>query len=237
MRRPQGNAQGYISTTATVARATVRNVVEHWALAIFSLVAAGGIWFVIQDVENPRVEALVPIEGTQGVLVTPANLRPDTLLAQTARVRVRVEARENDIPTLRASDFRATVDLQGIEEGDRASLPVEVVSLDNSVNVLSVGSPAHRGSVGANPVRRIPRAGEHHRGAPRELPGNRGPRHHTSVCHGKRPARVARQCGSHRNRREPQRTAGILPLHRAPRRAQPQRRHPDCHAFECPGDR
>lgn len=141
MRRPQGNAQGYISTTATVARATVRNVVEHWALAIFSLVAAGGIWFVIQDVENPRVEALVPIEGTQGVLVTPVNLSPDFVLAQTSRVRVRVEARENDIPTLRASDFRATVDLQGIEEGDRASLPVEVVSLNNSVNVLSVDPP------------------------------------------------------------------------------------------------
>lgn len=141
MRRPQGGPQGYISTTGTVLRATVRNVVDHWALAIFSLVAASGIWFVIQDIENPRVEALVPIEGTQGILVTPVNLSPDFVLAQTSRVRVRVEARENDIPTLRASDFRATVDLQGIAEGDRASLPVEVESLNSNVTVLAVDPP------------------------------------------------------------------------------------------------
>jgi YbbR domain-containing protein len=141
LRRPQGSPQGYIATTGTVVRATLRNVVEHWALAIFSLVAASGIWFVIQDVENPRIEALVPIEGTQGVLVTPVNLSPEFVLAQTSRVRVRVEARENDIPTLRASDFRATVDLQGIAEGDRASLPVEVESLNSNVTVLSVDPP------------------------------------------------------------------------------------------------
>ncbi len=141
MRRPGGSPQGYLSTTGALARATFRNVADHWMLAIFSLVAAGGIWFVIQDIENPRVEAVVPIEGTQGVLVTPVNLSPDYVLAQTSRVRVRVEARESDIPTLRASDFRATVDLQGIAEGDRASLPVDVISLDSNVNVLSVDPP------------------------------------------------------------------------------------------------
>lgn len=141
MRRPSANAQGYISTTGTLVKAALRNVADHWALAIFSLVAAGGIWFVIQDIENPRVEAVVPVEGAQGILVTPVNLSPDFVLAQTSRVRVRVEARESDIPTLRASDFRATVDLQGIEEGDRVSLPVEVVSLNSNVTVLSVDPP------------------------------------------------------------------------------------------------
>jgi hypothetical protein len=61
VRRPNGSAQGYLSTTSGVAKATIRSVADHWMLAIFSLIAAGGIWFVIQDIENPRVEALVPI--------------------------------------------------------------------------------------------------------------------------------------------------------------------------------
>jgi hypothetical protein len=39
------------------AKSSVLNVYDHWALALFSLAAAFSIWFVIQDVENPRVTA------------------------------------------------------------------------------------------------------------------------------------------------------------------------------------
>lgn len=133
------NIQGFLGTTWVLVRALVNNVTGHWALAFVSLIAAAAIWFVIQDVENPRVEATVPLEGTsQGVPVEAVNLSPEYVVAETARVRVRVEARETDVGELRPSDFRATIDLQGIEPGSPVSLPVNVEALHDSVQVLSV---------------------------------------------------------------------------------------------------
>lgn len=133
------SVRGFFLALAFIARTTATNVAGHWALAIFSLVAAGGIWIVIQDIENPRVEGLVPDEAiSQGIPVEFVNLSPDFVVEDTARVRVRVQAREEDIPLLRPADFRATVDLQGIESGFRGDLPVTVESLDQSVTVLAV---------------------------------------------------------------------------------------------------
>ncbi|MDZ7728267.1 MAG: CdaR family protein [Dehalococcoidia bacterium] len=133
------NVRGFFGTSWVLMRALVSNVTGHWALAIVSIIAAAAIWFVIQDVENPRVESVVPLEGaSQGIPVEAVNLSPEYVVAETARVRARVEAREAEIPQLRPSDFRATIDLQGIEPGSPVSLPVEVEALDDSVQVISV---------------------------------------------------------------------------------------------------
>ncbi len=132
--------RGFFATLALVARATVSNVAGHWALAFFSLLAAGAIWIIIQDIENPRVEGIVPSEAdSQGIPIEVVNLSPDFVVADTPRVRVRVEAREADIDRLGPGDFQATVDLQGIEQpGVTPSLPVEVQAFDDSVTVLAV---------------------------------------------------------------------------------------------------
>ena len=54
---------------AVAVRALV-SLYQHWALALFSVAAALGIWFVIQDVENPRVEGRFPREpGTVEAIV------------------------------------------------------------------------------------------------------------------------------------------------------------------------
>lgn len=134
-----GTIVSIIETLVVLGRATFQNVTGHWALAIFSLLAAGGIWFAIQDIENPRVESPFPLDDTsQGIPVEYVNLSPDYVVSETARVRLIVEAREGDLPDLRASDFRARVDVQDIEPGAEVFLPVNVDSLDESVRVVSV---------------------------------------------------------------------------------------------------
>ncbi len=131
--------RGFFLTLSLVARTTVSNVSGHWALAIVSLIAAGIIWVVIQDIENPRVEGTVPLEGeAQGIPVEFVNLSPDFVVTEASRVRVRVEAREDQLPELRPGDFRAIVDLEGVEPGIPLDLPVTVEPADDTIRVLEV---------------------------------------------------------------------------------------------------
>jgi YbbR domain-containing protein len=126
---------------ALVARASGEAVLAHWSLALFSLAAAFGIWFVIQDVENPRVEGRVPISDP-GIEVKPVNLGDNFLVSELPRVHVQVEAREGELPTLRAADFDATVDVKGMTLGVTDSRPVTVTSKRDGVKVLSI-DPAY----------------------------------------------------------------------------------------------
>lgn len=119
-------------------QASMRSLRGHWALAIFSLVAAFTVWLVIQDVENPRTEGIVPPETEQRIEVEFVNSSEDVIVVDAAFVRVRVEAREDRLEELRASDFRATVDLQGLAAGAEVLLPVSVRSTDGDVRVLEV---------------------------------------------------------------------------------------------------
>jgi YbbR domain-containing protein len=122
-------------------QASMRNLRGHWALAIFSIVAAFTIWLVIQDVENPRVEGLVPPEPEQAIQVEFVNSGPDVTVVDAAFVKVRVEARTDRIGELRANDFQATVNLQNLEAGAEVRLPVTVRSTDGDVRVLEVEPP------------------------------------------------------------------------------------------------
>lgn len=124
--------------TLILVRMSVLNLKTHWALATFSIISAFGIWFIIQDVENPRVEGLAPPAGEQAITVQYVNGSADYIPVEAAFVRVRVEAREEDLATLRAKDFVATVDLQGLEPGSPVRLPVSVRSTNSGVRVLSV---------------------------------------------------------------------------------------------------
>lgn len=110
---------------------------QHWALALFSVAAALGIWFVIQDVENPRVEGRFPREpGTVEAIVKNNN---DFIVQDMAPVSLSVNARKGDFATLRREDFEVYIDLSGVEAGGPAVLlPVRATSKRDSVRVLSV---------------------------------------------------------------------------------------------------
>ena len=121
---------------AVAGRALV-SLYQHWALALFSVAAALGIWFVIQDVENPRVEGRFPREpGTVEAIVKNNN---DFIVQDMAPVSLSVNARKGDFATLRREDFEVYIDLSGVEAGGPAVLlPVRATSKRDSVRVLSV---------------------------------------------------------------------------------------------------
>lgn len=116
-----------------------RGVGEHWMLATFSLVAAFALWFVIQDVENPRVTGFVPPEAdAPAIVVQPLNVPNGYVVAAPDAVRVRVEARKEDLPDLSPSDFEATVDLKDEPSGAPVSVRIDVHSKRSGVRVIGV---------------------------------------------------------------------------------------------------
>ena len=129
-----------LRTAWLVARAGSVTVYDNWATALFSVVAAFGIWFVVQDVENPRREDVVPL-GQQRIQVEAVN-RPDGFIVDDlATVKVRVEARDADIPELRPGDFRATVDVKDVGPDLTESREVRVEARRSGVKVLGVEPP------------------------------------------------------------------------------------------------
>src|SRR5690606_35558312 len=114
MRGPE-RVMSWPSVFLRLGRGAVSSVFEHWALAGFSLIAAFGIWFVIEDVENPRVTANFPADGLPASIpVEPVNAGP-YIVADSYSVSVVVEGREEELATLAPADFTATVDVQGME--------------------------------------------------------------------------------------------------------------------------
>ncbi len=138
MRRAFRDFGNGLRNASHIGRAGGGSVAQHWALALFSLAAAFAIWYTVQDVENPRAEGVVPVEGEQQIRVEAVNIPDGYIVVDPSPVSVRVRARKADLPTLRAADFRATVDLQGIEREDTVSLAVSVNSRRSGLNVLSV---------------------------------------------------------------------------------------------------
>jgi YbbR domain-containing protein len=128
---------GRFSAAAEIARGSVLSLYQHWAMALFSLVAAFAIWFVIQDVENPIVQANFPGEGQSGIPVEPTNVE-DATPNEPSEVRIEVEGREDDLKDLSLDDFVATVDLKGLPVNTPTEAPVRVRSLRDGVRVLSV---------------------------------------------------------------------------------------------------
>jgi YbbR domain-containing protein len=140
-RNENGKGHRRIAAWFTV-RSAGSTMVHHWALACFSLVTAFGIWFVIQDVENPRVEGLVPPDSD------PASIRVSTvfnagdyIVSEPSPVKVRVDARKADLQSLRPSDFEATADVKGQPVGTPVSVPVRVRTTRANVRILEVIPP------------------------------------------------------------------------------------------------
>ncbi len=117
---------------------SLRSFRQHWLQASFSLVAAFAIWFVVQDVENPRQTATFPEEGQPpSILVVPENAGP-YIPRETHSVRVVAEGRADDLAALTAADFEARVDVRGMQPGVEEFRQVRVVSRRPGVRVLQV---------------------------------------------------------------------------------------------------
>jgi hypothetical protein len=118
-----------------VSRAAVADVARHWVMASFSLVAGFGVWFAIQDVENPRITQVVTFQAGEGIPIEGRNV-PDGYLFEGGTVtQVRVEAREREIEDLVADDFEAWVDLSGAEPAVEGRFVVNVRSRRDGVRV------------------------------------------------------------------------------------------------------
>ena len=123
-------------TARALAVTAVLAVVRNWLLAIFSVVAAFAIWFLVEDVENPRIEATVPSEDQALIPVEVVNVPDGLIVDEVAPIRVLVEAREEDVGELRAADFKAVVDGFGIAGEGVRSLPVTVTTERREVSVI-----------------------------------------------------------------------------------------------------
>lgn len=123
-------------TARALATAAVLAVIRHWPLSIFSLVLAFAIWFLVEDIENPRIEATVPSEDQTAIPVEVVNVPSGLIVGEVTRIRVFVEAREEDIDELRSGDFSAVVDASGVRAGDVRSLPVSVTTERRDVRVV-----------------------------------------------------------------------------------------------------
>lgn len=123
-------------TARTLVVAAVVAIFRNWLLAIFSLVLSFAIWFLVEDVDNPRIEATVPTEDQAPIPVEVVNVPSGLIVGEVEAIRVFVEAREEDIDELRAADFSAVVDASQVRAGDVRSLPVTVTTERREVRVI-----------------------------------------------------------------------------------------------------
>lgn len=143
-------------TARTLARATVLSLVHNWPLTLFSLVLSFAIWFLVEDVENPRIEATVPAEEQAAIPVEVVNVPSGLIVGEVEPIRVFVEAREEDVDELRAADFSAVVDASQVGAGDIRSLPVTVTTERREVRVIRAEPRTVEVSVVATVSRELP---------------------------------------------------------------------------------
>ena len=112
---------------------------QHWALAGFSLVVAFGVWFIVQDAENPRVQALVPPDPEPpSIPVTVTNNKNDYIIEDIPPVQVKVEGRKGDLTGLRPDDFQASVDVLGLAPGEHPGIAVQITKKPGNIRIVEV---------------------------------------------------------------------------------------------------
>lgn len=140
MTRFEGNGRApWPRVVMGIIRGSLASLFHHRGMAAFSLVAAFGIWFVIQDVENPRIQKCFPEDCTRVIPVEAINA-DQFIPTSTFSVGVRVEGREADLQRLSQGDFHATVDVKGITPGVPQERQVKVTGKDG-IRILSVNPP------------------------------------------------------------------------------------------------
>jgi YbbR domain-containing protein len=103
----------------------VTSVRGNLGLAAFSVVLGFALWIFVTDTESPTRSGVLPFELNVEAVDRPGDL---VLAKSLIAVRVRVEVADDEWATLSPADFKATVDLDGLQAGtyDR---PVRVQAL------------------------------------------------------------------------------------------------------------
>ena len=143
-------------TARTLASAVGRALVRGWPLAIFSLALSFAIWFLVEDVENPRIEVVAPGEERAAIPVEVVNVPEGLIVGEVEPVRVFVEAREEEADGLRAADFKAVVDASEMQAGAVRSLPVVVTTERRDVRVVRPAPSAVEVAAAATVSRELP---------------------------------------------------------------------------------
>lgn len=121
-----------------LARLALRDLVRNRWLVLASILAGVVLWAFIEDVENPRLEAVVPSDSYQPIPVESLNLPDGLVLQESLSVRVVVKASADDVPLLTADDFTATIDARDLVAGETVPLTVNVESKRSDVRVVGV---------------------------------------------------------------------------------------------------
>ncbi|MCH7999128.1 MAG: hypothetical protein IIA91_06575 [Chloroflexi bacterium] len=112
----------FLRTLVWPVASSVRNNV---GLASLSIVLGFALWIFVTDTENPTRSGVLPIE----LAVEPVNVPGDLALSGSpVNVRVRVDVADDVWNTLSLADFKATLDLDGLQAGTY-DLPVRVEPL------------------------------------------------------------------------------------------------------------
>lgn len=114
----------------------VNSVRNNAGLAAVSVVLGFALWIFVTDTDGPTRSGVLPFD----VAVEPVNVPSDLAVAGSpVNVRVRVEVADDVWPTLTQADFRATVDLNGLQAGTY-DLPVKVDPLTGRGGLRVVGT-------------------------------------------------------------------------------------------------
>lgn len=114
--------QETVALLLALLRPAVKSVRGNTGLAALSVVLAFGLWIFVTDTENPTKVQVLPEDIPVQAIHVPADV---ALVDPLQPVRARIRVADNVFESLRAPDFEATVDLQGLTVGTY-DLPVQV---------------------------------------------------------------------------------------------------------------
>ena len=123
------------------------SVRDNVGLAALSVVLGFALWIFVTDTENPTRSGVLPFR----LEVEHLNLPGDLVVANSiADVRVRVEVDQDVWDTLSPADFRATIDLDGLQVGTY-DLPVRVEPMTGRGNLEVINATPESVAVDLEP--------------------------------------------------------------------------------------
>jgi YbbR domain-containing protein len=114
---------------------TVQRLANSLGTIILSLLLAVVVWIAATLQDDPFT-----VKEFTNIPVTRINQSPNTVVyeAVTERVNVTVRAPQSVLQDLKATDFKATLDLAEVEPGVRATVPISVTSANEGVRIESI---------------------------------------------------------------------------------------------------
>lgn len=125
----------FASGVLFIVRGAVLSIAGNLGLAALSLALALSLWLFVTDKENPTEAQTF----NSTILIEAVNVPGDLAVANMseAGVRIRIEAPKSELDGLRAEDFQAELNLDGLPPGTRG-VPVDVRPPNSRISVVSI---------------------------------------------------------------------------------------------------